>query len=559
MPASTTLTYRSSCGSRGGVSGGTLDASLIMTRVSAGRYDDTNISLLLNLELKRQERRRQLRLQSLLSNDDDNYDNRRTSLLKLPHSSSEQYQSGEQQKAVSAKAEKDLNFYAKELEQWLKKMKCTGATGVTLEQFAELKVGVLDTKVDPCSSPCMEPYPSLAREKFVYKGVKDANGRLKGRAELEFENGDTLCGMFHNGMRHGECRVETGRKNLRAIIGNYTNDQLSGRAKVIFADGDWLEGYFCEGILHGFTRRFDPKGRLTFVGNYQNGIPYGVCWRVIRGGGVVVGRADRSGELTGMRIAYLYTDFKTAFVGTFENGFLEAAQVARLKTVIDVRGIKVPIFTEPTGPMYKREVANFERLTTEPLLRDPYESQMVDVYVSKVEGAHDGLFSRQKIEPNVILAFYNGIRLPEGRTIDEDDWVKNAYKIFDPTRKNGTIDIPTCYWNFEDYCATCAHKTNHSFMPNAEFVAFDHPRFGLVPCLLSTHDIAAGEEIFVHYGYELNGCPDWYEEAWLKGSYPVPESLREWWVMDDGKRQTRNAPELVVEPIRHYELFLKSN
>ena len=42
-------------------------------------------------------------------------------------------------------------------------------------------------------------------------------------------------------------------------------------------------------------------------------------------------------------------------------------------------------------------------------------------------------------------------------------------------------------------------------MPNAEFVSFEHPRFGLVPCILVTHDVKAGEEIYVHYGYDLQG------------------------------------------------------
>ena len=51
---------------------------------------------------------------------------------------------------------------------------------------------------------------------------------------------------------------------------------------------------------------------------------------------------------------------------------------------------------------------------------------------------------------------------------------------------------------------------------------FDHPRFGLVLGVLSTHDIKSGEEVFVHYGYELTNCSDWYEEAWQQGKYPVP-------------------------------------
>ena len=34
----------------------------------------------------------------------------------------------------------------------------------------------------------------------------------------------------------------------------------------------------------------------------------------------------------------------------------------------------------------------------------------------------------------------------------------------------------------------------------------------------------SGEEIFVHYGYTLEHCPDWFTDAWAQESYPVPES-----------------------------------
>jgi histone-lysine N-methyltransferase SETD7 len=97
-----------------------------------------------------------------------------------------------------------------------------------------------------------------------------------------------------------------------------------------------------------------------------------------------VGRVDTKGELTGMRVAYIYPDFKTAFVGTFEAGVLESVQVAFLKSVVDDRGIKIPIFTEATGPMYTREVSDYEHVTSEPLLPDPYESHTIEVKVSKV-------------------------------------------------------------------------------------------------------------------------------------------------------------------------------
>ena len=62
----------------------------------------------------------------------------------------------------------------------------------------------------------------------------------------------------------------------------------------------------------------------------------------------------------------------------------------------------------------------------------------------QVPFAGTGLFCRVKVEPNTVLAFYNGKRLrPRSwEDVDHPDWAENAYKIFDPTMKNQTIDIP---------------------------------------------------------------------------------------------------------------------
>ena len=101
--------------------------------------------------------------------------------------------------------------------------------------------------------------------------------------------------------------------------------------------------------MHGTGRYFDEKGRLKEIADHRNGLKFGTCWKIIRGGGCVVGRVNKDGDLNGYRIAYLYPDFKTALVGAFVEGVLESAQETELKTVIDNNGIKVPIFNEPKG------------------------------------------------------------------------------------------------------------------------------------------------------------------------------------------------------------------
>ena len=69
------------------------------------------------------------------------------------------------------------------------------------------------------------------------------------------------------------------------------------------------------------------------------------------------------------------------------------------------------------------------------------------------------MFSVSDVEPNTILAFYNGLRLHPSNMVDMPDWHDNAYRIFDPTKKSGTIDIPKEYIPSENYCASLAHKT----------------------------------------------------------------------------------------------------
>lgn len=288
-----------------------------------------------------------------------------------------------------------------------------------------------------------------------------------------------------------------------------------------FQDGQILEGFAFNGYLHGFARLYDEaKKELRKFGIYCMGRPYGVWFHFIEQGGLVVTSEEES--------AFIYPDCKTALLGNFEGTTLVSAQVTTLLAVAEENRLLIPLFASPEGPEYTREISDFNHMTSQPLLPDPYESQRVEVRLSSVPGANDGLFAKCNVEAGTILAFYNGIRRHPKQTYDEPDWTICSYKIFDPTRKKGSLDIPPEYVDINKYCATLAHKTNHSFLPSAEFDAFDHPRFGPIPCLVAITDIAADEEIFVHYCYGLDRAPDWYLQQWTHGDYPIPDSFKDW-------------------------------
>ena len=75
--------------------------------------------------------------------------------------------------------------------------------------------------------------------------------------------------------------------------------------------------------------------------------------------------------------------------------------------------VKVPQFNINTDTVFIRELSSHDFVTSQPMVSDPYEDRMVDVRLSKVEGAEDGLFSKLNVKAGTIMAFYNGIRSNE--------------------------------------------------------------------------------------------------------------------------------------------------
>ena len=76
------------------------------------------------------------------------------------------------------------------------------------------------------------------------------------------------------------------------------------------------------------------------------------------------------------------------------------------------------------------------------------------------------------------------------------------------------IDIPEDMRSTDQYCASLAHKANHSFNPNCRWSRIDHPRFGLICSLTANTVINEGEEITVNYRLPLHLAPQWYLECY---------------------------------------------
>ena len=49
----------------------------------------------------------------------------------------------------------------------------------------------------------------------------------------KLENGDTVEGMFKDGLRHGICKVTSYRTKVSEIIGDYKDGTINGKAKAL--------------------------------------------------------------------------------------------------------------------------------------------------------------------------------------------------------------------------------------------------------------------------------------------------------------------------------------
>ena len=68
---------------------------------------------------------------------------------------------------------------------------------------------------------------------------------------------------------------------------------------------------------------------------YQHGLPSGLCWQLLPGGGLLHGQLDTSGQLSGAAITFLYPDLVTALTGTFVRGRMVAAVSTKVSIVLD--------------------------------------------------------------------------------------------------------------------------------------------------------------------------------------------------------------------------------
>ena len=191
----------------------------------------------------------------------------------------------------------------------------------------------------------------------------------------------------------------------------------------------------------------------------------------------------------GSDLVYIYPDLKTALRGSFDDQgrIIDAKQVDIVgERTQPFGGIKELSFSKTFGSPLKADVSTAKRLTSEPLLRDVYESKMVSVKRSSVAKAGDGVFVNKYVAKNTVVSYFNGVRLSKSEVFSWNPFRKTSVYLVELGDENGDdifLDVPEEFSDWKKYQATAGHKVNHAKSPNSAYTECQHPRFGKILCL----------------------------------------------------------------------------
>ena len=201
------------------------------------------------------------------------------------------------------------------------------------------------------------------------------------------------------------------------------------------------------------------------------GRPCGFYWQRLEGEAFTI-----SGTKSRLMI-YFYPDLSSAIYGHIDENdrmtYGKFAQIYEFDQTNSSQGIPVPkVILHDFPESYKYDLSTSIKISSNPLLRDPYEQQTSYIDYSRVhQDAGEGLFVKRYLEKGKLIAIFNGIRK---RYVNGIVPQSSAYNI--GLSRNMDLDITDSLASASRYCATIAHKACHSFTPNASFQILEHPR-----------------------------------------------------------------------------------
>lgn len=302
------------------------------------------------------------------------------------------------------------------------------------------------------------------------------------------------------------------------------------------------EVFKIKGNKHGLFRTLETahENCLKTFGVHLNGQLTGPTWERLPGNAYLVTFANENNNSKESTATYLYPDLIHVIHGTFSQGKLLQGKYGFIKSTSYEHEILHPhVQLYPDQDSFQFDQSTSIRISSSPLLRDPYEHHMVYVDHSGIPYAGEGLYAKQSIEPGTLISIFNGIRIRDFNSTEtrfREGFTD--YKIL--LKRDVSLDIPKDSQRTAKYCATLGHKCCHSFVPNADFRELYHPRFGHVMSIVAIDYIRPKSEILVSYNYQIDRSPEWYRDLYFQHLRKV-EGKSEEHLLSVARKISRNA------------------
>lgn len=251
-------------------------------------------------------------------------------------------------------------------------------------------------------------------ENCVFKGALDDKSQPCGEGTLIYSMTESFMGTFDGSIRNRSgVRLFSGG-DIAKIEGTWKNGFLEGYVRIEYSTGGFTEGFYHLGVRHGYTREYGIGGYLKEFSCYAEGVRCGWVYKGMLGGGYLIGQVDSHGQLSGDNIAYVYPDFRTAILGQFmEEELVSGVEVRVVSSVTTAGGMVVPVYSDPVNPdmTFSYDPASHLSISSEPLLRDPWEESLVEVRPSQLDQAGEGLFAKEDLPAKTVIALFAGVKL----------------------------------------------------------------------------------------------------------------------------------------------------
>eukprot|EP00094_Tigriopus_californicus_P003941 TCALIF_03795-PA protein Name:"Similar to setd7 Histone-lysine N-methyltransferase SETD7 (Halocynthia roretzi)" AED:0.45 eAED:0.45 QI:0/-1/0/1/-1/1/1/0/293 len=284
------------------------------------------------------------------------------------------------------------------------------------------------------------------------------------------------------------------------------------------------------GVKHGFSVSYDKNLRLKWFGLFRNGRREGTWWEFLENDCGCFVHYFKDDQSENQKI-FLYPNYRIGYQGHFEGHNMMEAYLIQVTGIGMDSGVLLPL-VKTTCPAPAKLLNG---INIDPLVSDPLESQMVEVNLSSIPGAEEGLFAKRSFEPGDLVAYFNGIR------IKVDEAQPSDYALY--LEEGWILDIPEDLRSLSKYKATLGHKVCHSFEANAEYSHGFHPKYGNIRIILATLKITKGQEIFCNYKYSWAKSPEWYKAslmAYLRTKGKSEEKIKQVILnLESDKTQTR--------------------